>query len=122
MLLCTNKVTMVRHAVKIISFAYLNRSQLDGTRVEIQTLQQLRHPNIVGLVDIIVSDTMDLLCLVLEPAWEGELSNYIAMKEKLTEAESRSIFRQLFSAVAYIVSACDLSLQLSYFADDYNAQ
>ena len=42
--------------------------------------------------------------LVLELAPEGELFNWIVMKQKLTEDEARKVFVQLFQAVKYLVS------------------
>ncbi len=41
--------------------------------------------------------------LVLELAAEGELFNWIVMKQKLTEAETRKVFIQLFQGVKYLV-------------------
>ena len=51
-----------------------------------------------------VQDTMDKLYLVIELAPEGELFNWIVMKQKLTESETRKLFAQLFSALAFMVS------------------
>jgi serine/threonine-protein kinase Chk2 len=41
--------------------------------------------------------------LVLELAAEGELFNCIVAKQKLTEAETRKVFIQLFQGVKYLV-------------------
>ncbi|KAJ0106842.1 ankyrin [Diaporthe amygdali] len=100
--LCSSKVTSVRHAVKILSFSRGDAIKAIGVNAEIKVLNKLRHPNILALIDTMVSDAMDQICLVLELAPEGELFNFIVVNKKLTQEESRSIFRQLFSALAYI--------------------
>ena len=45
---------------------------------------------------------------MLELAAEGELFNWIVMKQKLSEAETRKIFIQLFQGVKYLVSPLPL--------------
>jgi serine/threonine-protein kinase Chk2 len=50
-------------------------------------------------------DEDDGVYLILELAPEGELFNWIVMKQKLTEAECRKVFIQLFQAVKYLVRA-----------------
>lgn len=55
-----------------------------------------------------LKDTFDepsAVYLVLELAAEGELFNAIVMKSKLTEAETRKVFIQLFQGVKYLVSS-----------------
>jgi len=49
-------------------------------------------------------DEDDGIFLVLELAPEGELFNWIVMKQKLSETETRKVFVQLFQAVKYLVS------------------
>jgi Protein kinase domain len=61
------------------------------------------HPNLLCLKDTFDED--DGVYLVLELAPEGELFNWIVMKQKLTEVESRKVFVQLFQAVKYLVSS-----------------
>jgi serine/threonine-protein kinase Chk2 len=41
--------------------------------------------------------------LVLELAPEGELFNWVVMKQKLTESETRKVFVQLFQGIKYLV-------------------
>lgn len=45
----------------------------------------------------------DRVYLVLELAPEGELFNFIVMKQKLSEDESRKLFKQLFQGIKYLV-------------------
>ncbi|GJC97827.1 hypothetical protein ColKHC_06653 [Colletotrichum higginsianum] len=105
----TRKTTGVCYAVKIFTVdantgwtAYNNDTSAISPPQEIRALTSLRHPQLVHLVEVLVSDAMDQLCLVLELAPEGELFNFLVMKQKLTEEETRCIFRQLFSALEYI--------------------
>jgi len=75
---------------------------VDGLQQEIAVLMGVSHPNMLCLKDTF--DESDGVYLVLELAPEGELFNYIVMKQKLTEEETRKIFIQLFKGVKYLVS------------------
>jgi len=66
-------------------------------------LMGLRHPNIVDLIEIF--DDPPRLIHIQEPiAARHKLFDYIIAKQKLSEHETREIFRQLFAAVKYLVS------------------
>lgn len=99
---CTRKATGVCYAVKICAVS--KHAGWESPYGEIQALNTLRHPHIMNLVEVLVSDAMDELFLVLELAPEGDLFIFVVMKQKLTEAETRCLFRQLFSALKHIVS------------------
>src|ERR1700735_5439720 len=60
------------------------------------------HPNMLCLKDTF--DEPNAVYLVLELAAEGELFNWIVIKQKLTEEETRKVFIQLFQGVKYLVS------------------
>ena len=61
-------------------------------------------------------DESDGVYLVLELAPEGELFNWIVMKQKLTESETRNVFLQLFQGLKYLVLHSLMHLLvLSYF-------
>jgi serine/threonine protein kinase len=62
----------------------------------------LKHPNIASLREVFQKSYSRIY--VLDLAGEGDLFNYIGMKQKLSEYECRSIFQQLFGAVQYLVS------------------
>ncbi|KAL1635336.1 serine/threonine protein kinase [Neofusicoccum ribis] len=100
--LSRNKVTGVLYAVKILSPK--QKGVVESIRNEIDSLTELHHQHIIHLVDIMVQDTMDTVYLVLELATEGELFNWVVMKQKLTESETRKVFSQIFSALAFMVS------------------
>ncbi|KAF6820669.1 ankyrin [Colletotrichum plurivorum] len=101
---CRSKVTGVRYAVKIFTSNGLDKDYKKGfLGNEIRALTKLRHTNLMGLIDVAVTDEMDAVCLVLELATGGDLFNFITSKKKLTEQESRTIFFQMVSALNYMV-------------------
>lgn len=103
--LCVEKCTGMRHAVKKFEkrTGPGEKSKVDGLQQEIAVLMGISHPGLLCLKDTFDED--DGVYLVLELATEGELFNWIVMKQKLTEEESRKVFIQLFQAVKYLVSA-----------------
>lgn len=107
--LALEKSSGIRYAVKKFEkrSGPGERSKVDGLQQEIAVLMGVSHPNMLCLKDTF--DESDGVYLVLELAPEGELFNWIVMKQKLTEAETRKIFVQLFQGVKYLVSRfCDL--------------
>ena len=102
--LCVEKSTGQRYAVKIFTKkpGVDERSKTDGLQQEIAVLMGVSHPNILCLKDTF--DEENAVYLVLELAAEGELFNWIVMKQKLTEAETRKVFIQLFQGIKYLVS------------------
>ena len=107
--LCVEKCTGMRHAVKKFEkrTGPGEKSKVDGLQQEIAVLMGISHPALLCLKDTFDED--DGVYLVLELATEGELFNWIVMKQKLTEAESRKVFIQLFQALKYLVSQVSLS-------------
>lgn len=106
--LCIEKCTGMRYAVKKFEkrTGEKARSQVDGLQQEIAVLMGVSHPSLLCLKDTFDED--DGVYLVLELAPEGELFNWIVMKQKLTEDETRKVFVQLFQAVKYLVSCAFL--------------
>ncbi|KAI9759441.1 MAG: hypothetical protein M4579_002355 [Chaenotheca gracillima] len=100
--LCIEKNTGQRFAVKIFQKrpGTDERSKTDGLQQEIAVLMGVSHPNMLCLKDIF--DEEDGVYLVLELATEGELFNWIILKSKLTESETRKVFIQLFQAIKYL--------------------
>jgi serine/threonine protein kinase len=111
--LCVEKATGMRSAVKKFEkrTGPGEKSKVDGLQQEIAVLMAVSHPTLLCLKDTFNED--DGVYLVLELATEGELFNWIVMKQKLTEPEARKVFIQLFQAVKYLVgtfpdfSECD---------------
>ena len=101
--LCVEKATGHRFAVKRFEKrpGEKERSATDGLQQEIAVLMSVSHPNMLCLKDTF--DEKDGVYLVLELAPEGELFNWIVMKQKLTEQETRRVFVQLFQGMKYLV-------------------
>lgn len=77
-------------------------SDLQRVFQEIQALRNLRHPNIIRILD--VADNPDSICFIMEYAAGGELRGYVEKQTLLSEEESRSFFKQIVRAVHYIHS------------------
>lgn len=101
--LCIEKSTGMRYAVKKFEkrSGPGEKSKVDGLQQEIAVLMSVSHPALLCLKATFDED--DGVYLVLELAPEGELFNWIIMKQKLTEAEARKVFIQLFQGVKYLV-------------------
>lgn len=102
--LCVEKATGKRFAVKVFSRpgGVEDRSKTEGLQQEIGVLMGVSHPNVLCLKDTF--NERDRVYLVLELAPEGELFNFIVMKQKLSENETRKLFVQLFQGIKYLVS------------------
>jgi serine/threonine-protein kinase Chk2 len=102
--LCVEKNSGMRYAVKKFEkrTGPGEKSKVDGLQQEIAVLMGVSHPTLLCLKDTF--DEADGVYLVLELAPEGELFNWIVMKQKLTEVEARKVFVQLFQGVKYLVS------------------
>lgn len=114
--LCIEKNSGIRYAVKKFEkrTGPGEKSKLDGLQQEIAVLMGVSHPTLLCLKDTF--DEADGVYLVLELASEGELFNWIVMKQKLTESEARRVFVQLFQGVKYLVrpAVADLFLACAY--------
>ncbi|KAF2134163.1 lanosterol 14-alpha-demethylase [Dothidotthia symphoricarpi CBS 119687] len=100
--LCIEKSSGIRYAVKKFEkrSGPGERSKVEGLQQEIAVLMGISHPTLLCLKDTYDED--DGVYLVLELATEGELFNWIVMKQKLSESETRKVFVQLFQAVKYL--------------------
>ena len=99
--LCVEKSTGQKFAVKRFEKRQGENEKSDGLQQEIAVLMGISHPNLLCLRDTFNED--DGVYLILELAPEGELFNWIVMKHKLTEAETRKVFVQLFQGMKYLV-------------------
>lgn len=100
--LCVEKATGFKFAVKKFErrSGESQRSQTEGLQQEIAVLMSVSHPNVLCLKDTF--DETDGVYLILELASEGELFNWIVMKQKLSEDETRKVFIQLFQGIKYL--------------------
>lgn len=101
--LCVEKATGRRYAVKRFERrpGDSEKSRTDGLQQEIAVLMSVSHPNMLCLKATF--DETDGVYLVLELAAEGELFNWIVMKQKFSEHETREIFIQLLQGMKYLV-------------------
>jgi serine/threonine-protein kinase CHEK2 len=100
--LCVDRSSGIKFAVKKFEKRHgeSQRSQTEGLQQEIAVLKSVSHPNVLCLKDTFNED--DGVYLILELAAEGELFNWIVTKQKLTEAETRRVFIQLFQGTKYL--------------------
>mmetsp|Transcript_67078 Transcript_67078/g.148604 ORF Transcript_67078/g.148604 Transcript_67078/m.148604 type:complete len:481 (+) Transcript_67078:228-1670(+) len=77
-------------------------SDLQRVFQEIQALRNMRHPNVIRILD--VADHPDSICFIMEFAAGGELRSYVERHTSLDEEESRGFFKQIVRAVHYIHS------------------
>ncbi|TMW66284.1 hypothetical protein Poli38472_004049 [Pythium oligandrum] len=100
---CCEKRNGTTHACKIINRRAVlgKRNELmEQFQVEIQVLQSMKHPNIIRIDDVYLTDSK--ICMVTEYMDGGELFDYIVDKGTLSEVEASSIVRKITSAIAYM--------------------
>lgn len=119
--LCVEKSTGQRYAVKIFTKhpGMEDRPKTEGLQQEIGVLMGVSHPNVLCLKDTF--NERDRVYLVLELAPEGELFNFIVMKQKLSEDEARKLFIQLFQGIKYLVSYYVLTRYIATTAHTFEA-
>ncbi|KAL2165120.1 hypothetical protein VTH06DRAFT_416 [Thermothelomyces fergusii] len=100
--LCSEKSTGDCYAVKKFTKRPdgEERSKYDGLHQEVAMLMGLSHPNILCLKETF--NEPEAVYVVLELAPNGELFHYILTHTKLTEAETRKVFTQLFDGIKYL--------------------
>ena len=69
----------------------------------IHELRQHNHPSIMRVVGIFADFDINEIFLVADVA-EEDLFATITREKKLTESETRTVFKQLFSAIEFLVS------------------
>ncbi|OHT02990.1 hypothetical protein TRFO_29749 [Tritrichomonas foetus] len=88
-------------AIKVIQKDRISTpSLLKRFETEIRINQQLHHPGIVELYDILQND--QFYYLIMEFCPNGELFQLIVGHKHLTEREARPIFKQIVEAMAYV--------------------
>ncbi|XP_030586899.1 death-associated protein kinase 2 isoform X2 [Archocentrus centrarchus] len=103
---CTEKSTGNAYAAKFIK-KRLSRVSRRGVKKEeiereVGILQQLQHPNIVELHDVYENRT-DVV-LILELVSGGELFDFLAQKESLSEEEATQFIKQVLDGVQHLHS------------------
>uniref|UniRef100_A0A8C4TMB8 Death associated protein kinase 3 n=1 Tax=Erpetoichthys calabaricus TaxID=27687 RepID=A0A8C4TMB8_ERPCA len=90
---CREKSTGVEYAAKFI------KREIER---EVNILREIQHPNIITLHDIFENKT-DVI-LILELVSGGELFDFLAEKESLTEEEATQFLKQILDGVHYLHS------------------
>ena len=109
------------YAVKIIDKKRIDSPALKKKfESEVRILQQLNHPNIVELYDLL-SDN-EKIYVVMEFCGGGELFEYILDRGHLTEAEARPLMREILQGLQYVhsfgIAHRDLKPENLLFGDD----
>ncbi|PNF16216.1 Maternal embryonic leucine zipper kinase, partial [Cryptotermes secundus] len=99
--LATHTLTGEKVAIKIMDKTHLG-DDLPRVELEMKALMNLNHQHICRLFQLIETSTH--FFMVLEYCSGGELFDHIVERNRLSEGESRSFFRQIVSAVAYLHS------------------
>lgn len=95
-----HKITKDFRCIKKISKSNFSKDEEESIMNEIQILRETDHPNILRVMEFFQNEKN--LFLVMEKLEGGELFNRIIEQKRISERESRSIFRQIMSAVAYL--------------------
>jgi hypothetical protein len=78
------------------------QSMMDQFYMEIETLRSLKHPNIIQLYDVYISE--EKIYIIMELMTGGELFDYVVQKGTLTEEEASRIVRMVTAALVYMHS------------------
>uniref|UniRef100_A0A8D1Y4A4 non-specific serine/threonine protein kinase n=1 Tax=Sus scrofa TaxID=9823 RepID=A0A8D1Y4A4_PIG len=101
---CREKSTGLEYAAKFIKKRQSRASRRGVCREEIERevgiLRQVLHPNVITLHDVFENRT-DVV-LILELVSGGELFDFLAQKESLSEEEATSFIKQILDGVNYL--------------------
>lgn len=94
-------VTGQLFAAKVVPRAQLGAANLaERFESEIRIIQQLRHPGIVQLYDLLKDDNN--FYIIMELCSNGELFQQILENQRLSELESKYYMKQILEALSYI--------------------
>jgi serine/threonine protein kinase len=101
----THRGTGLMVAVKILAIRALksDKKGMYHFESEIRILNEMRHPNIVQLIDLFRDE--ENMYIVLEYCGGGELFDLIVASNFLSECDAKILFCQLISAVDYLHEA-----------------
>ena len=92
--------------IEKVAIKILDKTKIDSNTQrlllrEITSMEQLHHPNIIRLYEVI--ETPRDIYIVTEYAPGGELYTYITDNGKIAEDEAKNIFAQITAAVEHMV-------------------
>uniref|UniRef100_A0A5F8GAY0 Death-associated protein kinase 1 n=1 Tax=Monodelphis domestica TaxID=13616 RepID=A0A5F8GAY0_MONDO len=103
---CREKSTGLQYAAKFIKKRRTKSSRRGVSREDIERevniLKEIQHPNVITLHDVYENKT-DVI-LILELVAGGELFDFLAEKESLTEEEATEFLKQILNGVYYLHS------------------
>ncbi|XP_076699647.1 death-associated protein kinase 1 isoform X2 [Callospermophilus lateralis] len=109
---CREKSTGLQYAAKFIKKRRTKSSRRGVSREDIERevsiLKEIQHPNVITLHEVYENKT-DVI-LILELVAGGELFDFLAEKESLTEEEATEFLKQILNGVCYLHS-----LQIAHF-------
>lgn len=106
---CVEKSSGVAYAAK--RFAKTRHEKYSCPYRESSIMSSLRHPNILDVEDVLTDELNIWLVLELGPA--GTLFDLLIVTKQLGEQYSRIIFKQICSALSYLVSGSVAGLELT---------
>lgn len=98
--MAAHQLTSERVAIKILDKAKLDQKTRRMVTREVANMESVHHPNIIRLYEVV--ETYSKLHLVLEFAAGGELYHKISTLGRMQEAQAKTIFGQIASAVHYL--------------------
>ncbi|XP_043328952.1 death-associated protein kinase 2-like [Cervus canadensis] len=115
---CREKSTGLEYAAKFIKKRQSRASRrgvcLEEIQREVSILRRVLHPNVITLHDVFENRT-DVV-LILELVSGGELFDFLAQKESLSEEEATSFIKQILEGVNYLhakkIAHFDLKLEI----------
>ncbi|XP_050967210.1 death-associated protein kinase 1 [Labeo rohita] len=103
---CRHKNTGVEYAAKFIKKRRSKSSRRGVSKEDIERevsiLKEIQHPNVITLHDVF--ENKNEVILILELVAGGELFDFLAEKESLSEEEATEFLKQILDGVSYLHS------------------
>ncbi|XP_061117934.1 serine/threonine-protein kinase NIM1-like [Conger conger] len=93
-------LTADKVAIKVLDKTRLDQHTLRLLSQEVDSMERLHHPNVIRLYEVL--ETPSRLHLVMEYASGGDLFTKISTAGKLSDSNSKIVFRQILSAVNHM--------------------